>query len=64
MAEAPTLTFNVEADPLRERRYIWTIRKALQIHLRSPQSFATRREAREDALKAMSRLAAHHRNKE
>jgi hypothetical protein len=32
MAEAPTLTFNVEADPLRERRYIWTIRKGLQIH--------------------------------
>jgi hypothetical protein len=63
MAEAPTLTFNVEADPLRERRYIWTIRKGLQI-LRSPQSFATRREAKEDGLKAMSRLVAHHRNKE
>jgi hypothetical protein len=64
MAEAATLTFNVEADPLRERRYIWTIRAGSQIRLRSPQSFATRREVKEDALKAMSRLAARHRNKE
>ena len=50
--------FNVDADPLRAGRYRWTVCEGVQIHLRSPQSYATQREAKEDADKAMSGFAA------
>jgi hypothetical protein len=39
--------------------YRWTICEGVQIHLRSPQSYATLLEAKEDADKAMSKFAAH-----
>jgi hypothetical protein len=63
VAEDPHFTINVEADPLREGRYRWTICEGVQIHLRSPQSYATRREAKEDAEKAMSKFTAHWQNR-
>lgn len=61
--EAPQYTFNIEADPLRELRYRWTVCEGSQVHLRSPQSYATRREATEDATKAMANFAARQRNR-
>jgi hypothetical protein len=64
MAEDPHFTINVEADPLRGGRYRWTIREGVQIHLRSPQSYATRREAEEGADKAMSKFVRHRQNRE
>ena len=64
VAEDPRFTINVEADPLRGGRYRWTICEGVQIHLRSPQSYATRREAKEDADKAMSKFVRHRQDRE
>ena len=64
VTEDPHFAFKVEADPLREGRYRWTICEGIQIHLRSPVSYATRREAEEDADKAMSRFVCHRRNRD
>ena len=61
--EAHPFMFNVDADPLRARRYRWTVCEGIQIHLRSPQSYATQHEAKEDADEAMSRFAAHWRER-
>jgi hypothetical protein len=58
--EAHPFTLRIEADPLRERRYRWTIFEGFQIHLRSPQSYATHREAKEEADKAMSKFLLRH----
>lgn len=63
MAEVHPFTVKIEADPLRENRYRWTVCEGAQIHLRSPHSYATRREAEKDAEKAMSNLVAKWRNK-
>ena len=63
VAEDPHFTINVEADPLREGRYRWTIREGVQIHLRSLQSYVTRQEAKEAADKAMSKFADHWQNR-
>jgi hypothetical protein len=49
----------VEAHPQRQGRYLWAIGYGFQTYRRSPQSFATRREAKNDALKAMSKIEAH-----
>jgi len=62
--EAHPFTIRIDLDPLRERRYRWTISEGIRTHLRSPQSYATEREAKEDADKAMSRFVRHWRNKE
>ena len=59
LEEAHRFTIRVEADPLREGRYRWTICEGVQIHLRSPKSYATRREAQEHADKAMSKFERH-----
>jgi hypothetical protein len=64
LEEAHHFTIRVEADPLRERRYRWTICEGIQIHLRSPESYATRREAQEHADKAMSKFVRHWQNRE
>ena len=53
MAEAHPFTFKIETDPLSERRFRWTVCEGGQIHLRSPHSYATRREAEAEAGKAM-----------
>ena len=55
--------FRVEAAPLRPGRYLWAIGYGFQIYRRSPESFATRREAKNDAVKAMSKIEAHWRAK-
>jgi hypothetical protein len=64
VAEDPRFTINIEADPLRGGRYRWTICEGVQIHLRSPQSYTTRREAKEDADKAMSKFVRHWQDRE
>jgi len=64
MAEEAQFTVRVHADPLREHRYRWTIFEGFQIHLRSPESYATLREAEEDAARAMSRFVRHWRDRE
>jgi hypothetical protein len=57
--ETSPFAFRVEADPQRQDRYLWAIGYGPQTYRRSPQSFATRREAKNDALKAMSKMEAH-----
>jgi hypothetical protein len=60
--EAHPFTFRIEADPLRELRYRWTISEGFRIRLRSLQSYATRREAKEDADRAILKFVRHWRN--
>jgi hypothetical protein len=57
--EASPFAFRVETDPQRPRRYVWAIGYSFQTYRRSPQSFATAREAKSDALKTMSKMEAH-----
>jgi hypothetical protein len=57
--ETPPFAFRVEAHPQQQGRYLWAIGYGFQTYRRSPLSFATRREAKNDALKAMSKIAAH-----
>jgi hypothetical protein len=64
MAEVHPFTFKIEADPLREMRYRWTVCEGNQIHLRSPNSYATRRDAEIEAAKALSNRVAHWRKRE
>jgi hypothetical protein len=64
MVETHPYSFNVVADPLRESRYRWTVCEGNQIHVRSPCSYATRREAEKEAAKAVSRRVEHWRNGE
>jgi hypothetical protein len=61
--EASRFSFRVEIDPLRERRYRWAIGEGFRLYRRSPQSYSTRRQAKNDALKAMSEIANHGQNK-
>lgn len=55
--EAPSFTFNVEPDPLRDARFRWTVREGTQIRLRSPHAYATKDEATLEAAKAAKRLS-------
>ena len=55
MVEIHPFSFNVVPDPLRESRYRWTVCEGSQIQVRSPYSYATRREAEKEAAKAVSR---------
>jgi hypothetical protein len=64
MGEKHPFTFNVMADPLRELRYRWTVCEGVQIHMRSPYSYATRSEAEKEAAKAVSRRVEHWRSGE
>jgi len=57
--ETSPFAFRVEAHPQRRGQYLWAIGYGFQTYRRSPQSFATRREAKNDALKAMSKMEAH-----
>ena len=57
--ESHPFALRVEKDPLRERQFRWTISEGLQIHLRSPQSYATEREAEESAKSALSKFVRH-----
>ena len=58
MEEVHPFTVRVEADPLDELRFRWTLCEGDQIHIRSPHSYATRREADQEANAAMLRYAA------
>jgi hypothetical protein len=64
MGEKHPFTYSVMRDPLREHRYRWTISEGFRIHLRSPQSYATEREAKGDADKALSKFVLHWRSGE
>jgi hypothetical protein len=57
--ETSLFAFRVEAHPQRRGQYLWAIGYGFQTYRRSPRSFATRREAKNDALKAMSKIEAH-----
>jgi hypothetical protein len=57
MLRSHPFTTNVEPDPLTERRFRWIVCEDGQIHLRSPQSYATRRQAEVEADKALLRIA-------
>lgn len=50
-SEAQRFVPRIYEDSMRVGRYRWTITEDFQIHLYSPRSYATRREAREDANK-------------
>jgi hypothetical protein len=58
MGEVHPFTVRIEADPLSERRFRWMVCEGNQIHIRSPRSYATRREAERDANEVMLRHAA------
>jgi hypothetical protein len=57
--ETSPFAFRVETDPQRQGQYVWAIGYGFQTYRRSPQSFATAREAKNDALKTMSKMEAH-----
>ena len=57
--ETSPFAFRVEAHPKLQGRYLWAIGYGFQTYRRSPLSFATRREAKNDALKAISKIEAH-----
>jgi hypothetical protein len=57
---SPTYTFRIDPDPLRrESRYRWTVCEGIQIHVRSPHSYATKDEAEKEAAKAVVRREEH-----
>ena len=64
MVETHPFTFEIQADPLQESRYRWTVCEGSQIHIRSSHSYATRSEAEKEAGKAVSRREQHWRNGE
>jgi hypothetical protein len=49
MGEVHPFTVRIEADPLSALRFRWTVCEGNQIHIRSPHSYATRREADREA---------------
>ena len=55
MAEGHHFTFSIDTDPLNALRFRWAICEGDQIHLRSPHSYETRREAEDEAKKALSK---------
>jgi hypothetical protein len=57
MAKPEQFTVKIEPDPLGAGRFRWTIREGEQIHLRSPHSYATRREAEQEADMALQKFA-------
>lgn len=57
MAEPHPYTFKIEPDPMRELRYRWSVCEGELVHRRSAHSYATRREAEADAVKAVQRQA-------
>jgi hypothetical protein len=55
-SEAQRFVPRIHEDSMRVGRYRWTITEDFQIHLYSPQSYATRREAQQDANKVIRDL--------
>jgi hypothetical protein len=58
MGEIHPFTVRIETDPLDVRRFRWTVCEGNQIHIRSPHSYATRREAEREANEVMLKHAA------
>ena len=50
-------SFKIEADLLRPFRFRWTLCEGDLVHLRSPQSYETRREAEDEAKQALAKRA-------
>ena len=57
MDKAEQFKVRIEPDPLGAGRFRWTVCEGNQIHLRSPHSYATRREAEREADKARQKFA-------
>jgi hypothetical protein len=57
MSEGHPFTYKIEPDPLNALRFRWTVCEGTQIHVRSPHSYSTRGEAKEEASAAMLKLA-------
>jgi hypothetical protein len=55
MAKNHPFVARVEPDPLSERRFRWVVVEGDQIHMRSPHSYVTKREAELEADKALQR---------
>jgi hypothetical protein len=49
MENAEQFRVRIELDPLIVGRFRWTVCEGVQIHLRSPHSYATRIEAEREA---------------
>jgi hypothetical protein len=58
MAETHRFTFTVEPDLSRGHHFRWTLYENGQPRNRSPVSYATRREAVADAMKALDKQIA------
>jgi hypothetical protein len=58
MTKVHPFTFKIETDLLNNSRFRWAVCEGGQIHLRSPHSYATRREAETEANNAMLKFAA------
>jgi hypothetical protein len=58
MGEIHPFTVRIEADPLNVCRFRWMVCEGSQIHIRSPHSYATRREADSEANEVMLKHAA------
>jgi hypothetical protein len=60
MEEEHPFTVEIETDPLNAVRFRWNVCRGPQIMMRSPHSYATRREASNDAADAMKRVEERH----
>jgi hypothetical protein len=56
MEEEHPFSIKILADPLNAHRSRWAIYEGIQILMRSPYSYATRREAEKDAGEALQRV--------
>jgi hypothetical protein len=57
LTEKHPFSFKIDADLLRPSRFRWTVCEGDLVHLRSPHSYATRREAEDEAKKALAKRA-------
>jgi hypothetical protein len=57
MSVVHPFAYKIEADPVNPDRFRWTVREGSQIHIRSPNSYATFDEADNEASAAMKKLA-------
>jgi hypothetical protein len=53
--EVHPFSIKIEPDPLNERRFRWSVCEGDQILIRSPHSYATRRQAEDEAKSAMQK---------
>jgi len=61
MVEIHPFSIRIEIDALSGRRFRWAIYEGEQVILRSPHSYATRRETEKEAAEALKRTEARHR---